>query len=189
MDRRAASAGSQLQSAGDAARRRAGGELSQARAPARRSAAPVRDRRRAAPRSRALRDRLRPQFRLPQPAPAARSTAQGLIELRKDSGDGRVRRAILTRKGRAEVAAYDRLSDALAASILGPLDFGAARSPDAAMGEVERLLKRGRGRGRFRAPASADARWCLERIFPRTRGALRGGLRPGSGHVPPPTRI
>src|SRR5271166_3053768 len=44
--------------------------------------------------------------------------AQGLAEVRRDADDGRSRHATLTRKGRAELAAYERLSDALAASFL-----------------------------------------------------------------------
>src|ERR1700691_6532086 len=44
--------------------------------------------------------------------------AQGLIELAKGGGDGRRRRVSLTRKGSAERAAYDRLSDRLAVSVL-----------------------------------------------------------------------
>ena len=116
-------------------------------------------------------------------------TAQGLDRGPARTGDGRLRRAVLTRKGRTEVAAYDRLSDALAASILGPLDSGERDRLTAAMGEVERLLKAGAVEVAFAAPASADARWCLGGIFPRTRGALRGGIRPGSRPLPPPTRI
>ena len=48
--------------------------------------------------------------------------AQGLIAMAKGDEDGRRRRVSLTRKGAAERAAYDRLSDNLAASMLGPLD-------------------------------------------------------------------
>src|SRR5271156_2326529 len=44
--------------------------------------------------------------------------AQGLVEAAPSADDARARRARLTRKGRAEFAAYDELSDALAASWL-----------------------------------------------------------------------
>src|SRR3984885_12155534 len=47
---------------------------------------------------------------------------QGLSAMAKGDGDGRRRRVSLTRKGGAERAAYDRLSDNLAASMLGSLD-------------------------------------------------------------------
>jgi GNAT superfamily N-acetyltransferase len=69
-------------------------------------------------------------------------TAQGLVEVGKDARDGRLRRAILTRKGRAE---RERLV--------------------AAMGEVERLLRAGRVEISFEAPASADAKRCLHAYF------------------------
>src|SRR5208337_359350 len=61
--------------------------------------------------------------------------AQGLVELGAGAGDARLRRATLTRKGRAELAAYDRLSDSLAASLLEPLDAAQRESLLAAMGE------------------------------------------------------
>ena len=49
-------------------------------------------------------------------------TTQGLIAVTKGDGDGRRRRVSLTRKGSAERAAYDRLSDNLAESMLDHLD-------------------------------------------------------------------
>ncbi len=49
-------------------------------------------------------------------------SAQELIAIAKGEEDGRRRRVSLTRKGSAERAAYDRLSDNLAASMLDPLD-------------------------------------------------------------------
>src|SRR5271156_6679380 len=45
-----------------------------------------------------------------------------VIAVAKDGGDGRRHRVNLTRKGGAERAAYDRLSDRLAASMLEKLD-------------------------------------------------------------------
>src|SRR5271157_2361112 len=51
-------------------------------------------------------------------------TAQGLVDVGEDATDRRQRRAILTRKGRAELAAYGRLADSLSASMLAPLDLG-----------------------------------------------------------------
>src|SRR5271156_5414224 len=50
--------------------------------------------------------------------------AQGLVGVAKDGGDGRRRWVSLTRKGKAERGAYDRLSDSLAASMLETLDEG-----------------------------------------------------------------
>ena len=112
-------------------------------------------------------------------------TAQGLIELRKDLGDGRLRRAVLTRKGRAEVTAYDRLSDALAASILGPLDSGQRDRLTAAMSEVERLLKAGAVEVALAAPTSAEARWCLAEYFRELAARFEAGFDPARDHTAP----
>ena len=96
-----------------------------------------------------------------------------------------MRRAVLTRKGRAEVAAYDRLSDALAASILGPLDFGQRDRLTAAMSEVERLLKAGAVEVALAAPASAEARWCLAEYFRELAARFEAGFDPARDHTAP----
>ena len=86
---------------------------------------------------------------------------QGLIAMAKGDGDGRRRRVSLTRKGGAERAAYDRLSDNLAASMLGSLGASEQSRLLAAMGEVERLIRaasvEGRGRSARTAPTPASA--------------------------------
>src|ERR1700735_2215826 len=64
---------------------------------------------------------------------------QELIAVAKGAGDARRRRVSLTRKGGAERAAYDRLSDKLAASMLEPLNASERSRLLMAMGEVERL--------------------------------------------------
>ncbi len=87
---------------------------------------------------------------------------QGLVQVRSDPGDGRVRRAVLTRKGRAELRAYDRRSDALAESILAPLSATQRQRLVAAMGEVERLIRVAAIDLRIEPPGSRDARWCLD---------------------------
>src|SRR3984957_9665524 len=71
---------------------------------------------------------------------------QGLIAIAKGEEDGRRRRVSLTRKGSLERAAYDRRSDNLAASMLGPLDASEQRRLLAAVGEVERLIRAASGR-------------------------------------------
>ena len=90
---------------------------------------------------------------------------QGLIAVVKGDGDGRRRRVSLTRKGGVERAAYDRLSDNLAASMLGPLDTSEQRRLLAAMGEVERLIRAASVKVAAEAADSADARLCLEAYF------------------------
>ncbi|MDG4778549.1 helix-turn-helix domain-containing GNAT family N-acetyltransferase [Micromonospora sp. WMMD961] len=58
----------------------------------------------------------------------------------QSGGDGRVRTAQLTDAGRTEWTQLDRLSDELAASILGPLTEARRERLVTAMAEVERLL-------------------------------------------------
>jgi DNA-binding MarR family transcriptional regulator/GNAT superfamily N-acetyltransferase len=102
--------------------------------------------------------------------------AQGLIALAKESGDGRRRRVRLTRKGSAERAAYDRLSDNLAASMLTPLDASERSRLLTAMGEVERLIRAASVKVAAEAPDSADARRCLEAYFRELEARFEGGF-------------
>jgi DNA-binding MarR family transcriptional regulator/GNAT superfamily N-acetyltransferase len=90
---------------------------------------------------------------------------QGLVQVRNDHADGRVRRAALTRKGRGEFRAYDRASDALADSILAPLSATQQQRLVAAMGEVERLIRAAGVDIRIEPSDSRDARWCLDAYF------------------------
>ena len=90
---------------------------------------------------------------------------QHLVAVQKQAGDGRMRRVTLTRKGRAELAKYDGLSDTLAASMLAPLDDRHRERLVSAMAEVERLLSAAAIEVRVEPPDSADARWCLDEYF------------------------
>jgi DNA-binding MarR family transcriptional regulator len=90
---------------------------------------------------------------------------QGLIAVAKGHGDGRRRRVSLTRKGGVERAAYDRLSDNLAAAMLGSLDASEQSRLLAAMGEVERLIRAASVKVTAEAADSADARLCLDAYF------------------------
>jgi GNAT superfamily N-acetyltransferase/DNA-binding MarR family transcriptional regulator len=101
---------------------------------------------------------------------------QGLIALAKGSGDGRRRHARLTRKGSAERAAYDRLSDNLAASMLTPLDASQRSRLLTAMGEVERLIRTASVKVTAEAPDSPDARRCLEAYFRELEARFEGGF-------------
>ena len=101
---------------------------------------------------------------------------QGLIALAKESGDGRRRRARLTRKGSAERAAYDRLSDNLAASMLTTLDASQRSRLLTAMGEVERLIRTASVKVATEAPDSPDARLCLEAYFRELEARFEGGF-------------
>jgi DNA-binding MarR family transcriptional regulator/GNAT superfamily N-acetyltransferase len=65
---------------------------------------------------------------------------EGLIVVAEDADDRRVRRATLTDAGRAERAAYERLSDEHAAGILTALDDAQQKTLVDAMATVDRLL-------------------------------------------------
>jgi len=103
--------------------------------------------------------------------------AQGLVRAAPD--DGRRRRVELTAKGRKELAAYDRLSDGLAQSMLEPLDERGRDRLVAAMAEVERLIRSAAVEVRIEAPATADARWCLARYFDELATRFEAGFDPG----------
>ena len=102
--------------------------------------------------------------------------AQGLVDLTAAASDRRLRRATLTRKGRAELAAYDRLSDRLAASLLEPLDVLQRERLVAAMGEVERLMLAASVEVAIEPPASADARQCLDQYFSELAERFENGF-------------
>jgi DNA-binding MarR family transcriptional regulator/GNAT superfamily N-acetyltransferase len=101
---------------------------------------------------------------------------QGLIAVKRGIGDGRRRRVSLTRKGRVERAAYDRLSDELAASMLKPLDPAQRGRLMAAMSEVELLIRAASVEIASEAPDSAEARSCLGEYFRELGARFEGGF-------------
>jgi DNA-binding MarR family transcriptional regulator/predicted GNAT family N-acyltransferase len=101
---------------------------------------------------------------------------QGLIVVSKRKEDGRRRRVSLTRKGTAERAAYDRLSDNLATSMLEPLNVSEQNRLLAAMGEVERLIKAASVNVAAEAPDSPDAGLCLTSYFRELAARFEGGF-------------
>jgi DNA-binding MarR family transcriptional regulator/GNAT superfamily N-acetyltransferase len=103
---------------------------------------------------------------------------QGLITVRRQTGDGRLRRVSLTSKGRAELATYDGLSDELAESILAPLSTGQRNRLVTAMAEVERLIRAASIEVRVEAPNSVDARWCLDEYFRELATRFDTGFNP-----------
>ena len=110
-------------------------------------------------------------------------SAEGLVDVARGKGDARVRRVALTAKGRAELAAYDRLSDDLARSILAPLASPERQRLLAAMAEVERLLRSGAIVVAHEAADSADAAWCLERYFAELARRFEEGFDPAKGNA------
>ena len=87
--------------------------------------------------------------------------ADGLVAVETDPTDRRVRRARLTRAGRDERAALDRVADDRALSILGPLDERQRTRLVRAMEEVERLLLASSITIEAEDPSTDDARWCI----------------------------
>jgi DNA-binding MarR family transcriptional regulator/predicted GNAT family acetyltransferase len=102
--------------------------------------------------------------------------AQGLIAIAKGEEDGRRRRVSLTRQGTAERAAYDRLSDNLAASMLESLTASEQNRLLAAMGEVERLIRVASVNVAAEAPDSPDAHHCLDAYFLELAARFEGGF-------------
>jgi DNA-binding MarR family transcriptional regulator len=111
--------------------------------------------------------------------------SQGLVEVRKADGDGRARAVTLTEKGREEYAAYDALSDQLAATMLASLDDSRQARLVAAMGEVERLLRLSVIGIAVEPADSADARWCLGHYYAELESRFEGGFDPGPGGYDP----
>ena len=101
---------------------------------------------------------------------------QGLIAVKRGLGDARRRRVSLTRKGRGERAAYDRLSDELAASMLDPLDAARRGRLIAAMGEVELMIRAASVEIAREPPDSAEARSCLTQYFRELGARFEGGF-------------
>ena len=104
--------------------------------------------------------------------------AQGLIAVRRQTEDGRVRRVGLTGNGRAEFATYGRLSDDLAASMLAPLSAMQRERMVAAMAEVERLIRAGEVQISVEPPDSDDARFCLGEYFRELAERFDAGFDP-----------
>jgi DNA-binding MarR family transcriptional regulator/GNAT superfamily N-acetyltransferase len=108
-------------------------------------------------------------------------SAEGLVEVARGQGDARVRRVALTAKGRAELAACERLSDELARSILAPLASPERERLLAAMAEVERLLSAGAVVVALEPADSANAVWCLDHYFAELARRFDAGFDPGKG--------
>jgi DNA-binding MarR family transcriptional regulator len=102
-----------------------------------------------------------------------------LIKLRSDSSDERVRRAELTRSGRAELAEMNRRSDQLAEGILAELPAPQREHLVTAMADVCRLLGAASARFEVVDPTSAAARWCLEQYFAELAERFESGFEPG----------
>jgi DNA-binding MarR family transcriptional regulator/ribosomal protein S18 acetylase RimI-like enzyme len=110
---------------------------------------------------------------------------QGLVTVEADAGDRRQRRAVLTDAGRAEWAAYDDLSDAVARSMLAPLPPDDRARLVTAMGEVRRLMATSALTIAVEAPGSPDARACVAAYIRELAGRFQAGFDPGNGNPTP----
>jgi DNA-binding MarR family transcriptional regulator/GNAT superfamily N-acetyltransferase len=103
----------------------------------------------------------------------------GLVTISANREDRRVRRANLTKAGRAERAELDRRSDVLAWAILDVLPERQRRRLTTAMAEVERLLQATMVSFAVEDPESADASWCLSQYFAELDRRFQSGFDPG----------
>ncbi len=101
---------------------------------------------------------------------------EGLVEMEAGAPDRRVRRARLTSAGKRERRKLDRLSDELATSMLRPLDTTQRERLQAAMAEVERLLRASLIEIEIADPTSEDARWCLDQYWDELARRFEGGF-------------
>ena len=108
---------------------------------------------------------------------------QDLVEVRKNPGDGRVREAALTGKGKREYRTYDTLSDRLAQEMLEPLGQAQRARLVAAMADVERLIRVAALEIAIEPPESADARRCLECYFLELAERFDAGFDPANGNM------
>jgi DNA-binding MarR family transcriptional regulator/GNAT superfamily N-acetyltransferase len=103
---------------------------------------------------------------------------QRLVRVSVNRSDHRVRRATLTRRGRAERALLDRRSDAAADRTLRSLTDGQRTALVRAMADVDRLLRASLVSFAVESPRSFDARWCIEQYFNELNTRFEGGFRP-----------
>jgi DNA-binding MarR family transcriptional regulator/GNAT superfamily N-acetyltransferase len=90
---------------------------------------------------------------------------QRLVAVRVSSGDARVRRAILTKRGLAERRELDKRSNAVAHRMLEPLGSPQRETFLSSLAEVERLLQASMVRFEVEDPRTATSRWCLSHYF------------------------
>jgi DNA-binding MarR family transcriptional regulator/GNAT superfamily N-acetyltransferase len=106
--------------------------------------------------------------------------AAGLITVRSDDSDKRVRIARLTRLGLAERKVLDRRSDELAASLLAPLSAEQRGRLVAAMADVDRLLTAAMVEISPVDPSHPHARYCMREYFSELDRRFDTGFDPAN---------
>jgi DNA-binding MarR family transcriptional regulator/GNAT superfamily N-acetyltransferase len=104
--------------------------------------------------------------------------ADGLVALAASEHDRRVRTAVLTSKGSAEIATLDRRSDELARSLLAPLNDAQRERLASAMGVVERLLTAAMVQIEAVDPAHPHARYGVGEYFAELDRRFENGFDP-----------
>jgi DNA-binding MarR family transcriptional regulator/GNAT superfamily N-acetyltransferase len=99
----------------------------------------------------------------------------GLVTVRPNPRDRRVRSIQLTTAGRREREVLDRRSDELARSLLEPLSAAQRERLVAAMSEVERLLTAALVRVEIVDPEDAPAAYCLGEYYAELARRFDGG--------------
>jgi DNA-binding MarR family transcriptional regulator/GNAT superfamily N-acetyltransferase len=113
----------------------------------------------------------------------------GLVTVTPAPGDKRVRRVSLTDAGRSEVATLDARSDALAWSLLAPLEPGRRARLVEAMDTVERLLTAGLVDVAVEDPAGDDARFCIDSYLAELGERFEGGFDRGRTRTAEPDEL
>jgi DNA-binding MarR family transcriptional regulator/GNAT superfamily N-acetyltransferase len=115
--------------------------------------------------------------------------AAGMVEVTVSAGDRRIRVARLTAAGRAERAALDERSDALARSLLAPLSDRQRDRLIAAMHDVERLLTAASVEITPVDPEHPDARYCLAEYVAELNRRSDRGFDPSVGATALPHEV
>jgi DNA-binding MarR family transcriptional regulator/GNAT superfamily N-acetyltransferase len=110
--------------------------------------------------------------------------ASGLVTVRPETRDRRVRHAELSPRGSREWDELESRSEALAISVLEPLNERQRGELVAAMETVERLLTASMIAVRVEDPRSADASWCLQQYFDELNDRFDSGFDPTRSTVP-----
>ena len=103
---------------------------------------------------------------------------QRLVTIRAHSGDARVRRATLTKRGLAERGELDKRSDTVAHQMLAPLGPKQREAFLSSLAEIERLLQASMVRFDVEDPRTATARWCLSQYFAELNERFDAGFDP-----------
>ncbi|MEU8917827.1 helix-turn-helix domain-containing GNAT family N-acetyltransferase [Streptomyces nigrescens] len=110
--------------------------------------------------------------------------ADGLVTVEPQPRDRRVRTVRLTAAGRAERAMLDGRSDALAGSLLEPLNTAQRARLVAAMAEVDQLLTAATVTLDIVDPDHPDAQHCLRSYFTELRARFDTGFDPARSLLP-----